>query len=338
MSIALMALISVRGASQDLGPAILSPDDKLGLAEVFRLKKDWGDRVWPGFAEAEIPVLLFNDSADFLVGVINPPPTWEAVDKDDFAGKIYYRRAHRKKIQAFAIPLGSLWAGSIGTMEFMNSRRLPLKVSPDFWAVITLHEMFHAYQAGQAPERFKGALAVYARESGYPFQDKPFVAAWNAEGAALAQAIGATDRAGAERSAGEFLRLRRERRRQAELEPGLINYERELEWLEGLAKYAEVIFYESAASKGAEEGNPVRYKPRFFIFQMDLVRLEKALGGQAGDLRFYLSGMAQARLLDRLKPCWQKTAPMEGFFLEDLLQTALRSGGEHAQNKVGGIK
>jgi len=338
MSIALMAVIFLRGASQDQGPAILSPDDRLGLAEVFRLKKDWGDRIWPGFAEAEIPVLLFNDNDDFLVGAEAPPLPWEAIKKDDFAGRTYYRRVHQKRTQAFAVPLGSLWAGSIGTVEFMNSGRLPLKVSLDYWAVITLHEMFHAYQAGQAPERFKGALAVYAREGSYPFQDKPFAAAWNAEGAALAQAIGAPDRAGAERSAGEFVRLRRERRRRAALDPGLVNYERELEWLEGLAKYAEVIFYESAASKGAEEGNPVRYKPRFFIFQMDLVRLEKTLGGQAGDLRFYLSGMAQARLLDRLKPGWQKTAPMKSFCLEDLLQNVLRSGGEQAQNKVGGIK
>jgi len=324
LSFVLTALLSGPQAGQVPESAALSPDDKLGLTELFRLKKERGDRVWPGFTAADIPLILFNDSHDFLVGAANPPPPWEVVEKDDFEGKPYFRRAHDKDLQAFALGYGRHWAGSLATIEFMNSGQSSLKISPDFWVVLALHEMFHAFQADLAPERFREALAVYAFDDRYPYKDKEFAAAWNAEGAALAQALGAPDGAGAGQSAREFQRLRQERRKKAGFSPDLLAFERELEWLEGLAKYAEISFYESAAAAGGQESAPVRFKPRFFIFQMDFVRLEKNLGGQDGDLRFYLSGMAQARLLDRLKPDWKSKVRIADLALEEFLKTALR--------------
>jgi hypothetical protein len=53
------------------------------------------------------------------------------------------------------------------------------------------------------------------------------------------------------------------------------------------------------------------------------MRLEKTMGQQAGDLRFYLSGMAQARLLDHLSPGWQACAMRDEVYLEDLLRVAV---------------
>jgi len=324
MPFLLAALLSGLPAGQGPESAVLSPDDKLGLTELFRLKKEWGDRVWPGFAGADIPLILFNDSRDFLVGAASPASPWETVEKDNFEGKPIYRRAHDKDLQAFALPLGRHWAGSMATIEHMNSGRSPLKITPDFWVVLTLHEMFHAFQAGLAPERFKGALAVYAFEGSYPYKDKEFAASWNAEGAALAEALKASDDAEVRSSAREFLRVREERRRQAGLTGDLLSFERELEWLEGLAKYAEISFYESAAAAGNQETSPLRFRANFFIFQMDFARLANHLGRQDGDLRFYLSGMAQARLLDRLNPDWKKEVPLADFTLEDLLQSVVR--------------
>ena len=48
---------------------------------------------------------------------------------------------------------------------------------------------------------------------------------------------------------------------------------------------------------------------------------------KSGDYRFYLSGMAQARLLDRLAPGWTARALTEDVSLEELLAEA-----------VGGVK
>jgi hypothetical protein len=56
---------------------------------------------------------------------------------------------------------------------------------------------------------------------------------------------------------------------------------------------------------------------------MDFARLETRLGHEAGDRRFYLSGMAQARALDRLAPGWRAEALRDGVHLEELLRKAV---------------
>ena len=60
-----------------------------------------------------------------------------------------------------------------------------------------------------------------------------------------------------------------------------------------------------------------------YLVRADFARLEESLGRQAGDLRFYLSGMAMARLLDRLDPGWKGRAFEDGAELEDLLRSAI---------------
>jgi hypothetical protein len=59
------------------------------------------------------------------------------------------------------------------------------------------------------------------------------------------------------------------------------------------------------------------------FIQADYARLGTGLGYQSGDLRFYLSGMAQARLLDRLSPGWKDKVLPGPSTLEDLLREAL---------------
>jgi len=56
---------------------------------------------------------------------------------------------------------------------------------------------------------------------------------------------------------------------------------------------------------------------------MDFYVRLKSLGEQKGDLRFYLSGGAQAMLLDLISPEWkQEIVRRPDIGLEDLLQTA----------------
>jgi len=299
----------------------LTAADKAELAEALRLKKVIGDRVWPGFSDADIPIILFNDRHEFLVGAENPGDPWEVVEGDDFLGRRYFRRA-AKDPQAFAVSIGAHWAGSMGTLDWMNGKS-PFKFSPDFHLAAMLHEVFHAYQADLAPAHFAKALAVYKFESRYPYKDKEFADAWNSEGAALSEALRAADDAATRRAARKFLEIRDARRERATLGPDLVAYESELEWLEGLAKFAEIRFYESTASR-AGEAPIVSYRPGLPPYiGWDFVRLEKQLGQQQGDLRFYLSGMAQARLLDRLNPDWKAGANLEKIDLEDLLRAAI---------------
>jgi hypothetical protein len=50
----------------------------------------------------------------------------------------------------------------------------------------------------------------------------------------------------------------------------------------------------------------------------------KRQAGQEGDTRFYYTGMAQAKLLDRLLPDWKERILLEDIWLEDLLREAIQ--------------
>lgn len=316
----------------------LSARDKELLAEVIRLKHELGDEVWPGLGLAPIPVIIYNDGYEFLTGADTPPPSppWVKVDGDDFAGQPYYRRpAHDP--QAFAVDVDGRWAGSMTSLDAILARKVSFKPRPDFYLVLVLHEVFHAFQAIKQPERFRRAMALYSIEKDYPAKDPAFAKAWTEEGALLASALRAKDEQGLLDGVRAFLRHRESRRRPwAEANrpsskdvPGpidLAEYERGMEWLEGLGKYAEMRFYELAAARSSEPAFAA-YNPSLPYWTWDYVRLEKQMGAQKGDLRFYLSGMAQARLLDRLSPGW-KAAFFEGGRAMDELLAKLAAAGD----------
>lgn len=308
------------GQNSALDSPLLSADDKAQLSETLRLQRALGDQVWPGLGRASIPVILYNGRYEFLIGKADPPPPWAVVESDNFSGEKYYRR-DASNPQAFAVQVGDRWAGSMSTLEWMN-RKSPLKLSRDFHVVVVLHEMFHVYQATQSSERFKQAMRVYAAEARYPSKDAEFAAAWDREGYLLATALKARDDAGIRRAVRDFLQARDARRARATLSSDLLAYERELEWLEGLAKYAEIRFYELASSYG---GDPAysSYRPGLPYWQTNFVLLERQMARQDGDLRFYLSGMAQARLLDGLSPGWKEKAMRSGVYLEDILRASV---------------
>lgn len=67
--------------------------------------------------------------------------------------------------------------------------------------------------------------------------------------------------------------------------------------------------------------------PRNTTTRDPLAELDKQrLANQEGEVRFYYTGMAIARLLDRFSPGWQSGALQEGIWLEDLLGKAVGSG------------
>jgi hypothetical protein len=304
------------------------------------LKKECGERVWPDFAEAEIPVILYDRDIAFLVGLPDPPAPWAAVEGDSFQGRPYFLRLWEDP-QAFAVPVGGTWAASLDTLKSMNEsmeeqirRRLPPeKVTPSMIKMVAvtpaqhltalLHEAFHAFQADRDPDRFRAAQSVYRYEARYPGRDDLFRTAWDEEGAVLASALRSRDDSEAAGRIRTFLNLRRLRRFRAGLDEGMVTFERELEWLEGLGKYVEMRFAEEAASsRSPEEAKDFRVARSRLSFDF-FGRLPR-LGNQEGDLRFYLSGAAQAMLLDRIASEWKRTIMRDARIgLEDLLEAAI---------------
>src|SRR5690606_8643965 len=54
----------------------LTAESKAHLAEVIYLRQSVGDEVWPGWGEADVPVIVYNEEYAFLVGYDDPPDGW----------------------------------------------------------------------------------------------------------------------------------------------------------------------------------------------------------------------------------------------------------------------
>lgn len=325
----------------------LSPMDKARLAESLRLKSALGEAIWPGWAEMDTPFILWNRSYEFLIGLPGPVDGWEAVPDDTFAGQVYYRRpAHNP--QNFAVPVavagGEVWAASIGTkweadlfLREMFQEVLPpplaqivpyrLLILPSEVQITgALHESFHVYQAQAAPERLSAAEAAQSREGVYFGRADATGDAWQEETRLLADALQAESDEDAAELARQFLALRDARRAESGMPPDLIDYERQLEWEEGLAKYVELAAWRVAWRAEEDQPTPALAEDTFFKgyatfnrrWSQELGVLARS-GGEGGSTRFYYTGMAQATLLDRLSPGWKEQAMQPDVWLEDLL-------------------
>ncbi len=268
--------------------SVLSEVDKGQLSEALKLKNDFGEIIWPGFSEAVIPFLIYNEEWQFLVGHPDPPlDSWEKVNEDLFEGSTYFRQ------------------------------------TPAQHVAFLLHEAMHAFQAMEFSQRFERALSAYGCEKDYPFEDEAFSNVWNEEGLILAKAYAQKDLKEMKVLALQFLEHREKRRASAGLAAELLAFERDLEWLEGLGKYAEIRFAELASREIQDEKKAKGYRVAFNRARADMSSRLPRLGEQSGDLRFYLSGAVQAILLDRLQPEWKVEYKKSDSSLEKLLAQAV---------------
>jgi hypothetical protein len=343
--------------------------EKARLAEIIHIRKSVGDQIWPGWGEVDIPLLVYNEAYAFLVGFPEPAAgwfkvpggpqsggPWELVPGDDFYGQAYYRQPlpdSDTTPEAFTVKVGDRWVASLQTKEWMEialrntiQGDLPAFLQPvvpyrlvvslllkgsDGYIAGLLHESFHAFQGMTADGRLEAAEVSSARQSErYPSQSNAFQAAWQNELDLLAEALQAETQIDQASLAAQFLAQRDARRKEAAISPALQEYERHREWLEGLARYAELGVWQAGATSPAYQPLPEAGKiSDFDAFATherrwrDEVSQLRRMAGSSGDGRFYYSGMAQAMLLDELLPDWKEQILQEGVFLEDLLRASV---------------
>jgi hypothetical protein len=130
--------------------AYMTDEDKALAAEALHLKAALGDSIWPGFAAAEIPLLIFNAENGFLLGIEEAPSGWQPVEGDSFYGEAYYWRVENDP-QAFAVPAGGGWAGSMSTFWELNNFLIDEigSMAPGFLAEIIPYRL-----ALPSPERY----------------------------------------------------------------------------------------------------------------------------------------------------------------------------------------
>ncbi|MDX1665942.1 MAG: hypothetical protein R3350_01880, partial [Saprospiraceae bacterium] len=121
-----------------------------------------------------------------------------------------------------------------------------------------------------------------------------------------------------------WIQLRSARRQT--LSPEMIGYERQREWLEGLAKYAELSIWKLAGeSADYSPSEAVQGVADFHSYDNARKRWDQEVQQLARDLQFddtqfYYTGWAQAVLLDRLNISWKEKAMQAEVYLDQLFR------------------
>lgn len=343
----------------------LTQNQKAYISEAMNLQQKIGNEVWPGWGNLQIPVIIYNEKYAFLIGYPNPPAgwikmpkgelrgtEWEVVKNDSFGEAPYYRQLlpnPDRTPECFTVQVGERWVASMQTKEYAavtfykNLRNeLPPVLNSIFpytifWQFLMgstenyiaglEHEAFHAFQGTLVPQRLAEAESPpFSKE--YPWEKS--ANGWNEEISLLMEAFNTESNGAASKLMAQFLAKRSERREKSNLTDEMIRYEQKREWLEGLAKYAEikigVMASENQSYKPVKEIETVpgfkNYKTRISNFNRQIEDVER-IGNRPAEARFYYTGMLQAVMLDRLMPEWKKEAFKEGVYLENMLEMAV---------------
>jgi len=186
-------------------PEHLSDIDQARAKEVLQLRRAFGDKLWPGFGQADIPLVLYNESHAFLISYEGAPPggwrdvprenhyggPWERVPGGEIAGLPYYRQQlpPDRTPQAFTVRVGESWAASMTLRdwtilrmgnELRDALPAPLRLFVPYrligrgmgslfgteWFISAVeHESLHAFQGQITPERLARSETFFS-ESG----------------------------------------------------------------------------------------------------------------------------------------------------------------------------
>jgi hypothetical protein len=327
----------------------LSPIDQARLLESLQLKTALGDQVWQGWGRADIPIIIWNRSYEFLVNYNGAVPSdWSEITDKNLNGNPYYRRVADDP-QNFAVRVGNTWTASIATKNttdiflidaFHDNLPSPVKQVFPYRFLLQpsetqigglLHETFHVYQYQTASERITEAESIHKLGTQYESAAEKFQTEWKKESAILADALKAKTKTEKIEDVRQFLAMRDTRRKSAGLSSDLINYERWIEWEEGTAKYIEMAILKQASISPTYQPLPeMNVDPDFKKYQkfssrwsQEMIQLRYQTS--SGETQFYATGMAQAFLLDDLMPDWHTNYWNDGVFLEDLLRSAIEA-------------
>jgi hypothetical protein len=321
----IILLLSVNALAQDAKPQIRR-DDRIRLAEAFRMNEKLSERVWRGWSKVPFAVLLVTPEYEFLVRHPRPSKDFTPLGYDPLLeSQIYFRkRVNDQHLLATFTAVSGVSTIVIGQPENTDAR------TSTRWVVTLFHEHFHQMQ-DSTPGFYAEANALglaHGDETGMWMLNFPFAyeklevkEQFSVMSRSLRRALGSRERKDFRARLSTYLA---ERKHFEELlVPDDYKYLSFQLWKEGVARYTEYRIAKEAAT---------RYKPTkafaslqdFTPFVEDarqtLERIMTDLEGMSLDKRqrtaFYPLGAAEALLLDRANPKWRKRYFAEKFFLD----------------------
>ncbi len=289
-------------------PPGIPAEDRIRLAEAFRLADHVGDRIWPGWSRVPFAVLLVTGETEYFVRHARPPADARPIGSDPLLGSEIYARPRSLPTNLLAtFPIEGLSTVVVGQASNTAAS------SPTDWVVTLLHEHFHQLQDAQPG--FTGKVAALGLARGdatgmwmlnfpFPYDSKPVGEAYRAAASALREAVAG---AGPEAFFAARARLR------ATLAPDDLRYFDFQLWKEGVARYTQVRVARFAAS-GYEPLPAFAARPGFVPYAAVARSLAGAISTELSELSLpearrvvvYPFGAGEALLLDRERPCWRE--------------------------------
>jgi hypothetical protein len=292
----------------------LAADDRIRIAEAFRLGDAIGDSIWPGWTTAPFAVLLVTPDREFLIRHPRPSADFVRIGYDSLLGSEVLVRDRKLSPNLLAT-----FPAVGGLSTIVVGQPAATKKSSTEWVLTLLHEHFHQLQASR-PDYYSRVDALgLARGDGtgmwmlnyaFPYDTVVVQARFGALAAHLDSALSAP---APDSRQSHWLAARVARAAlRATLPPDDERYLAFQMWQEGVARYTELL----AARFAARRFTPspaFAALPDFVPFGAAATRIESGIhaGLRAPLVRdrrvaFYPVGAATALLLDEENAEWKE--------------------------------
>lgn len=316
-------LVCQTGFSQEK-PALPS-NDRIRLAETFRLAEKIGDRVWPQWSRAPFAVLLVTPNYEFLLRHPKPSSKFVMLGYDPMLkSDVYYRKRTFPITFLATFPLDNTMISTIVVGEAENTW---VKTSTP-WVITLLHEHFHQLQDSQAgfyEEITKLNLSrgdntgMWMLNFPFPYDRRDVQDQFARMSQLLVDALHAS-KSDQTKKLSSYLAERK--RFQDMLSPEDYRYISFALWKEGIARYTEY----HAARIAAERYRPTRefkalndYRPFGEVAKQTWdTAIDHVLNEKLGETRrevVYPFGATEGFLLDRVNPGWRSRYFVDKFDL-----------------------
>lgn len=331
------------------GFAQLSAADLSRAAEVERLLATHAASVWPGWGPHAL--LVRKGGHEYLIAHPSPPEGFVPLKDVEIAGsRVHVLTGHLTPGPvATSWPVGGLWSVAVPALDDFQEaidgilgEGVVLLDDPSYIRAV-IHEAFHAFQMNtfggpgglpRADEAIGEREVLAALEQRSDLNDRHLQ-----QGLALARALSADTEAEVRQAALQFLQFRASWR--AVAPAGTRALERQIEWIEGLARYADTALMSSVGVEEAASASGLEPYPQPEQVREEFLRQLSDPASIPGGLRdrYFVLGAAQGFVLDQLMPDWKARTLPGGEALEDLLAEAAggsSQGGDDDAISAGG--
>ena len=318
--LAILLFVSVAAIADEM-PGIRD-EDKVRIAEAYRISEMYGDNIWEGWSEAPYAIMLVADDYEYLIGLTPLTDDFVPLGYDTvLQSDVYYRdRTFDKGLLATFPAIAGVPTIVIGLPENTGLNSIG-------WTITLLHEHFHQLQMSK-PDYFSSVnelelagddqTGMWMINYNFPYDDEEIGSRIKKMNGLLGELIAKYD----DTKYSEYMSIRNELKET--LKDKDYKYLSFQLWQEGLARYTEmkVMEYLNEGYTPTEEfQNLSDYQPMDQAIIYAFKELQKTL--KEAELKdyqrvlFYSIGAGEGLLLDKVNLEWKRKYFTEKFYIEN---------------------